>query len=91
MVDGGSMTNLVAASLLILAGLLLIAICADRGILAALEGLAFAIDRGCGWIRDKSMRLLLGIADDMRHRRDRIEAENEGRREELRKRVGVGV
>lgn len=77
------MTNLIAASFIVLLVLLISAITVDRGIPASLESLAFAIDGACVWVRNTSMRGLCGLADRMRKRRDLIEAENAKRRAEM--------
>jgi len=77
------MRDIVAGSLALLAILLLVAVCADRGIPAALESLAFAIHQACAWISHRSMRALLGTADKMRARRTLIEVENRKRRAQV--------
>lgn len=75
--------ELVAGGFTVLTILLLIAICADRGIPAALESLAFAVHEACAWLDHKTMRGCCGMADRMRERRTRIEAENRKRRDEV--------
>lgn len=77
------MREVVAGCITVLGILLLIAVCADRGIPAALESLAFAVHEACAWVDHRTMRTCCRLADQMRARRNRIEAENLKRRNEV--------
>lgn len=77
------MREVVAGCITVLGILLLVAVCADRGIPAALESLAFAVHEVLSWLDHRTMRACCGLADRMRERRNRIEADNRKRRSEV--------
>lgn len=77
------MREITAASALLLASILCVAVSVDRGLPATLEALAFAVRAGCQWLTRWSERILFRLADDLRARRARVDLLNRKRREEI--------